>query len=114
MRIATWNINGVKARHGILLNWLEQHVGAVPLLAVGHHVLHGGPRFSGPTRIDPSTLRYLQTLVPLAPARQRPCLLAIRVIARRCPHLPQVACFETAFYRNAPVLQGNPLGPVGK
>ncbi len=25
MRIATWNINGVKARLGLLLTWLEQH-----------------------------------------------------------------------------------------
>ncbi len=24
MRIATWNINGIKARHGLLLQWLEQ------------------------------------------------------------------------------------------
>ena len=24
MRIATWNINGVKARHGLLLKWLEE------------------------------------------------------------------------------------------
>ena len=25
MRIATWNINGVKARQGVLIKWLEQH-----------------------------------------------------------------------------------------
>ena len=25
MRIATWNINGVKARQGVLLKWLETH-----------------------------------------------------------------------------------------
>lgn len=88
-----------------LFNWLEQRAGAVSVLAVGHHVVHGGPRFSGPARIDAPTLRCLQALVPLAPARQRPCLLAIEVIAERWPELPQVACFETAFHRGVPAVE---------
>jgi acetate kinase len=88
-----------------LFNWLEQRENGVPVLAVGHRVIHGGPRFSGPARIDPPMLRYLQTLVPLAPAGQRACLLPIRVIAERWPDLPQVACFETAFYRDVPALE---------
>jgi acetate kinase len=85
-----------------LFNWLEQRASAVPVLAVGHHVVDGGPRFSGPARIDALTLQYLRALAPLASARQRPCLLVIRVIARRWPELPQVACFETAFFRDVP------------
>jgi acetate kinase len=87
-----------------LFNWLEQRASAVPVLAVGHHVVLGGPRFSGPARIDAPTLRYLQALAPLAPARQPPCLLVIRVIARRWRALPQVASFETAFLRDVPAL----------
>src|SRR5690606_1208926 len=43
--------------------------------------------------------------VPLAPARQRSCIRTIRAIVRRWPRLPQVACFETAFYRHVPVLE---------
>jgi acetate kinase len=49
-------------------------------------------------------LRYLQTLVPRAPAGQRACLLTIQVIAQRWPELPQVACFETAFLHDVPAL----------
>jgi acetate kinase len=88
-----------------LFNWLEQRAGAVPVLAVGHHVLHGGPRFSGPARIDAPTLRYLQALIPLAPPRQSQCLLPIQVIAERWPELPQAACFETAFHRDVPAVE---------
>jgi acetate kinase len=88
-----------------LFNWLEQRAGAVAVLAVGHHVVHGGARFSGPVRIDAPTLRYLQALVPLAPARQSQCLLPIKVIAERWPELPQAACFETAFHRNVPAVE---------
>jgi acetate kinase len=83
-----------------LLNWLEQRAGAASVLAVGHHVVHGGLRFSGPARIDAPTLLYLQALVPLAPARQRFCLLPIEVIAERWPELPQSACFATAFHHD--------------
>ena len=88
-----------------LFNWLEQRAGAVPVLAVGHHVLHGGARFSGPAPIDAPTLQYLQALVPLAPARQSRCLLPIQVIAEGWPELPQVACFETAFHRDVPAVE---------
>lgn len=88
-----------------LFNWLEQRAGAMPLLAVGHHVVHGGPRFSGPVRIDTPTLQYLQALVPIAPARQSQCLLPVQVIAERWPELPQVACFETAFHQDVPAVE---------
>jgi acetate kinase len=91
-----------------LFNWLEQRESGVPVLAVGHRVMHGGPRFSGPARIDAPVLRYLQTLVPLAPAGQRACLLTIQVIAERWPELPQVACFETAFLHDVPALDFAP------
>jgi acetate kinase len=97
-----------------LLNWLEQRAGAVPVLAVGHRVVHGGPRFSGPARIDALTLRYLQALVPLAPARQRFCLLPIEVIAERWPELPQAACFETTFYHNVPAAGHTVPRSIGK
>jgi acetate kinase len=88
-----------------LLNWLEQRAGAVPLRAVGHHVVHGGPRFSGPARIDAPTLQYLQALVPLVPAQQSQCLLPIQVIAERWPERPQVACFDTAFHHDVPTVE---------
>jgi acetate kinase len=85
-----------------LFNWLEQRAGAVPVLAVGHRVVYGGPRFSGPARIGAPTLRDLQVLAPLAPARQRACLRAVRAIAQRWPELPQVACFESALHHSLP------------
>ena len=94
-----------------LFNWLEQRAGGVPVRAVGHRVIDGGPRFSGAARIDTPTLRYLQALVPIAPAGQRACLLTIQVIAQRWPELPQVACFETAFLHDVPALDLAPPVP---
>jgi acetate kinase len=75
-----------------------------PVRAVGHRVVHGGMEYSAPVRIDDSVLANLDRLVPLAPLHQPHNLSTIRVIAEAAPHLPQVACFDTAFHRSQPLL----------
>ena len=44
MRIATWNINGIKARQGLLLNWLQQHSPDIVCLQEIKTVDEGFPR----------------------------------------------------------------------
>ncbi|MCL6608982.1 MAG: acetate/propionate family kinase [Geminicoccaceae bacterium] len=78
--------------------WLETELDA-PLSAVGHRVVHGGPAFVAPVRVDEGVLATLETLVPLAPLHQPNNLAPIRDFLRRRPDLPQIACFDTAFHR---------------
>ncbi len=66
-------------------------------VAVGHRVVHGGTAFSGPVRIDDGVLAALDALVPLAPLHQPQSIEAIRTAMQAMPHLPQIACFDTAF-----------------
>ena len=40
-----------KAAVGALMDWIEQHNGSDALAAVGHRVVHGGPKYSEPQRI---------------------------------------------------------------
>jgi len=47
-------------------------------------------------------LAELEALVPLAPLHQPHNLAAMRALARLRPHLPQVACFDTAFHHTLP------------
>ena len=75
-----------------------------PVVAFGHRVVHGGTEFSAPALIDDKVLAKLAGLVPLAPLHQPHNLAPIRAIARVAPHLPQVACFDTAFHRSQPAL----------
>ena len=75
-----------------------------PVLAFGHRVVHGGTDFSAPALIDDKVLAKLAELVPLAPLHQPHNLAPIRAISRVAPHLPQVACFDTAFHRSQPAL----------
>jgi acetate kinase len=73
-----------------------------PVVAVGHRVVHGGVRYAAPIRLDRSVLAALTALVPLAPLHQPHNLEPIQVILDAAPHIPQFACFDTAFHRRQP------------
>jgi acetate kinase len=75
-----------------------------PVLAVGHRVVHGGPKYAAPVRVDARVLKDLAELSPLAPLHQPHNLAPIETIAEAAPHLPQIACFDTAFHRGQPPL----------
>src|SRR5262245_15021044 len=67
------------------------------LEAVGHRVVHGGPRFTQPALLDGPTLHDLESLETLAPLH-RPALEGIRACRERLgPGMPMVAVFDTAF-----------------
>ncbi len=84
------------------LDWLQQHGGDHRLVAAGHRVVHGGPRFAEPVRLDAEVLNLLAAYTPLAPLHQPHNLAAVEALARLRPQLPQVACFDTAFHRSQP------------
>ncbi len=70
--------------------------------AVGHRIVHGGPRLSAPCVIDEAVLAELVELVPLSPLHLPPAIEAIRATRARLPGVPQVACFDTAFHGSIP------------
>ena len=76
--------------------------GAGDIDAVGHRVVHGGERFSGPAVVDDGVLSYLRSLTPLAPLHQPPSLEAVGEVRRLLPSVPAVACFDTAFHHDLP------------
>jgi acetate kinase len=82
-----------------LISWLRQHQEGRKLAAIGHRVVHGGEAFSAPVLIDDSVIQALETLVPLAPLHQPHNLEPIRIVRRRLPGMPQIACFDTAFHQ---------------
>jgi acetate kinase len=82
-----------------LVSWLRQHQEGRKLAAIGHRVVHGGGDFSGPVLVDDAIVQALEALVPLAPLHQPHNLEPIRIVRRRLPGIPQVACFDTAFHQ---------------
>ena len=69
------------------------------LAAVGHRVVHGGPKYDRPIVVDETVVATLEQYVPLAPLHQPNNLAPIRTLLARRPGLMQVACFDTAFHR---------------
>ncbi len=83
-----------------LISWLREHQEDRKLVAIGHRVVHGGAFFAGPVLVDDSVVQSLEELVPLAPLHQPHNLEPIRIVLRRMPGMPQVACFDTAFHQS--------------
>jgi acetate kinase len=82
-----------------LVSWLSQFREERKPVVIGHRVVHGGEAFSAPVLVDNSVIQALEALVPLAPLHQPHNLEPIRVVRRRLPGMPQVACFDTAFHQ---------------
>jgi acetate kinase len=87
-----------------LAEFFRGYGSGLQLLAVGHRVVHGGPSFAQPVRLNREVLAELERLVPLAPLHQTHNLKPIELLLERRPELPQVACFDTAFHSTNPDL----------
>jgi acetate kinase len=87
---------------GILMDWIEQRSGRDALTAVGHRVVHGGPKYYKPQRITPEMITELKQLSPFDPDHMPEEILLTEAFHHRFPDLPQVACFDTAFHHDLP------------
>ncbi|WP_297492782.1 acetate/propionate family kinase [Acidocella sp.] len=90
-----------EALHRVLA-WRRAAFPAAEVVAAGHRVVHGGPRYSAPALVTEEVLAYLATLNPLAPLHQPHNIAGILAARAAWPHVRQVACFDTAFHRGHP------------
>ncbi len=99
---------GDKIDHGqamsALVEWGRQREITRDIAAIGHRVVHGGSLYDGAVLVNSDVLAKLEKLDPLAPLHQPHNLAGIRTLAKLVPELPQVACFDTAFHHNLPLL----------
>lgn len=63
-----------------------------------HRVVHGGTRFTAPTRIDDDVISELEELAALAPGHNPAAVEGIRIVRETYPELADVAVFDTAFH----------------
>jgi len=86
----------------LFMDWLEHAVGMTNLRAIGHRVVHGGSTYSRPEPVTPEMLAELRRISPYDPEHMPSEINLIEAIGRRCPNLPQIVCFDTAFHRDMP------------
>jgi acetate kinase len=87
---------------GVLMDWIEERGGRDALTAVGHRVVHGGPKYSKPERITTEMVEELRQLSAFDPEHLPEEIQLTKAFHRRFPDLPQVACFDTAFHHDLP------------
>jgi acetate kinase len=87
---------------GALMDWVGERSRSDGLFAVGHRVVHGGPKYSSPERITAAMVEELHRLSPFDPEHLPEEILLTEAFHRRFPDLPQVACFDTAFHHELP------------
>jgi acetate kinase len=85
-----------------LMDWMEERMGPVGLAAIGHRVVHGGPKYSQPQRITAEMVEELRRLSPFDPDHLPEEIRLTEAFHLRFPDLPQVACFDTAFHHDMP------------
>jgi acetate kinase len=87
------------------VEWMKQErpqdVASVEI--IGHRVVHGADRFSGPVWIDDGTVQAITELEDIAPLHNRPALEAIEASQKLFgPKSRMAAVFDTSFHRTLP------------
>lgn len=85
-----------------LLTRLAGVTGTVGFCAVGHRVVHGGPHYRDPQKVDRTMLAELRRIRSFDPEHLPAEIALMEVMAAKFPDVPQVACFDTAFHSNLP------------
>ncbi len=85
-----------------LIDFITTHAPAPA--AVGHRVVHGGLHLLDHQLITPTLLDQLRAAQPLDLAHLPLEISLIESFQARFPALPQVACFDTAFFRDLPTV----------
>ncbi len=70
--------------------------------AIGHRVVHGGPRYREPQIVDRAMLKELRRIRAFDPEHLPAQIAIMENLAAKFPKAPQVACFDTAFHRDMP------------
>jgi acetate kinase len=82
---------------------LRQHLHE-PLAAIGHRVVHGGPKLRKHCEITPEVEQTLRNAVPFAPLHLPPSLALIDDARSLFSGAPHYACFDTVFHASLPDL----------
>jgi len=86
----------------ILVGWLKQQVPSDTISAIGHRIVHGGPKYYKPQVIDEQVMADLGELTLFDPEHLPIEIQLIKTLEKLFPNVKQVACFDTAFHHDLP------------
>ena len=85
-----------------VVEWLQGRLADARIVAAGHRMMLGGPRYAGPVRIDLQVLKTLAAQSAMEPSHQPFNVRGARAVAALLPDVAQVACFDSSFHRTMP------------
>jgi acetate kinase len=109
-----YTIDGDKRKEGLPLPTHKEALEAIlerlrasvlhdtPIHAVGHRVVHGGPKYGDSVLVTEEVLRDIETFSMYAPLHNPANAMGIRSAMEAFPDVPQVAVFDTAFHHDMP------------
>jgi len=86
----------------MLMRWVEERIQGGMLRAVGHRIVHGGPKYWETQQTTPEMITELRQLSPFDPEHLPQEVLLVEAFQGHFPDVPQVACFDTAFHHDMP------------
>jgi acetate kinase len=93
-----------------IIQWLNSILDTTSLAAIGHRIVHGGLHYHRPVVIMEDIEQDLTQLIPFDPEHLPAALQLIQAMREQFPEVPQVACFDTAFFHDLPqIAQTIPL-----
>ena len=73
-----------------------------PIHAVGHRVVHGGPKYGDSVLVTEEVVKDIETFAMYAPLHNPANALGIRTAMEAFPNVPHIAVFDTAFHHDIP------------
>jgi acetate kinase len=71
-------------------------------IALGHRIVHGGPKLRRHQRLTPEVLETLKQAVHIAPLHDPPAVAIVEAAQKHFESVPQFVCFDTAFHVTLP------------
>lgn len=81
-----------------LLEHLSKKTGITQFAAIGHRVVHGGPRYFLSQHVDSAMLAELRSISSFDPEHLPSAIRLMEVCTSKFPGVPQIACFDTEFH----------------
>lgn len=86
-----------------LVDWLEEKADLKQVTAIGHRIVHGMQHVL-PEKITPKLIAYLKSISAYDPEHLPEEIKLMEFLVKRFPSIDQVACFDTAFHSEMPVI----------
>lgn len=93
---------GAKAAAGQMLRDIRRAFPLAGISAVGHRVVHGGPKYGTSAILTDDVLADIARYAVFAPLHNPPAAAGIRLMRSLLPNADHVAVFDTGFHRDMP------------